>query len=393
MDITHALPLLGGMSPERFMKQYWQKKPLLIRQAIPGMTPLLDRAALFDLAASQEVESRLIEQVLPAKKAQRQSTWRMRHGPFERRALPALKQAAWTLLVQGVNLHHDAVDALMQQFRFVPDARLDDVMISYASEGGGVGPHFDSYDVFLLQAHGQRRWQIAAQKDLSLQEGAPLKILANFEPEQTWVLEPGDMLYLPPRYAHDGVAMTGDCMTYSVGFRAPKQAELGQEILQRLAEDLSDAPELLYKDRQQSAVTEPARLPEGLTAFAHQALQAALKDPLALQRSLGEYLTEPKAQVWFEELDDDEADDHSLSELANTQGVTLDRRTRMMFDDRHVFINGESYLAGGRDARLMRQLANDRALSGKDWRTASSAAQELMLDWCLRGWLRVSSGS
>jgi len=385
MDITHALPLLGGMSPERFMKQYWQKKPLLIRQAIPGMKPLLDRAALFDLAASQEVESRLIEQVLPAKKAQRQSTWRMRHGPFERRALPALKQAAWTLLVQGVNLHHDAVDALMQQFRFVPDARLDDVMISYASEGGGVGPHFDSYDVFLLQAHGQRRWQIAAQKDLSLQEGAPLKILANFEPEQTWVLEPGDMLYLPPRYAHDGVAMTGDCMTYSVGFRAPKQAELGQEILQRLAEDLSDAPELLYQDRQQAAVSDPARMPDGLNDFAQKALQAALKDPLAVARSLGEYLTEPKAQVWFDELDDDA----QLDEQARLHGVALDRRTRMMFDERHIFINGESYLAGGRDAGLMRQLANHRALSAKEWRGASAAARDLMLDWCLSGWLLV----
>ncbi len=392
MDITQALPLLGGISPERFMKQYWQKKPLLIRQAIPQKQPLLDRAALFDLAASEEVESRLIEQkATPGAKAKsaskkpKGSAWRMRHGPFERRALPALKQPGWTLLVQGVNLHVDAVDALMQQFRFVPDARLDDVMISYASEGGGVGPHFDSYDVFLLQAHGQRRWQIGAQKDLSLQEGAPLKILASFEPEQTWVLEPGDMLYLPPRYAHDGVAVSADCMTYSVGFRAPKQAELGQEILQRLAEDLSDAPELLYKDRGQSAVSEPARLPEGLTAFAKQALQAALKDPLALVRSLGEYLTEPKAQVWFDELDDD----HGLVQIAEMGGVELDRRSRMMFDDRHIFINGESYLAAGRDARLMRQLANDRAISDKDWRAASEGARELMLDWCMSGWLRV----
>jgi 50S ribosomal protein L16 3-hydroxylase len=387
MDITQALPLLGGISPERFMKQYWQKKPLLIRQAIPGMKPLLERAALFDLAASDEVESRLIEQVSAAsgrKKAA--SSWRMRHGPFERRALPALKKTGWTLLVQGVNLHHDAVDALMQQFRFVPDARLDDVMISYASEGGGVGPHFDSYDVFLLQAHGQRRWQIAAQKDLSLQEGAPLKILSNFQAEQTWVLEPGDMLYLPPRYAHDGVALSGDCMTYSIGFRAPKQAELGQEILQRLAEDLSDGPELLYQDRQQGAVIDPARLPEGLAAFAQQALQAALKDPQALARSLGEYLTEPKAQVWFDELDEDT----HLSEELGLYGVTLDRRSRMLFDERHIFINGESYVAAGRDARLMRQLANQRGLSAKEWRGASPQARQLMLDWCLNGWLQVS---
>jgi 50S ribosomal protein L16 3-hydroxylase len=351
------------------------------------MKPLLERAALFDLAASDEVESRLIEQVSAAsgrKKAA--SSWRMRHGPFERRALPALKKPGWTLLVQGVNLHHDAVDALMEQFRFVPDARLDDVMISYASDGGGVGPHFDSYDVFLLQAHGQRRWQIAAQKDLSLQEGVPLKILSNFQAEQTWVLEPGDMLYLPPRYAHEGVAVSSDCMTYSIGFRAPKQAELGQEILQRLAEDLSDGPELLYQDRQQVAVNDPARLPEGLAAFAQQALQAALKDPQAVARSLGEYLTEPKAQVWFDELDEDT----HLAEELGLYGVTLDRRSRMLFDERHIFINGESYVASGRDARLMRQLANQRGLSANEWRGASPQARQLMLDWCLNGWLQVS---
>src|SRR5205823_11365489 len=133
--------------------------------------------------------------------------WQFRRGPFARRALPALSQPRWTLLVQGLDLHDDRAHALMQRFGFVPQARLDDLMASYATDGGGVGPHFDSYDVFLLQAQGRRRWSIGRQRDLRLQPDVPLKILAQFEPEQTFILEPGDMLYLPPRYAHDGVAV------------------------------------------------------------------------------------------------------------------------------------------------------------------------------------------
>ena len=138
MDITQPLALLDDLSPQAFMKRHWQKKPLLIRQAIPGFKPLIERGALFDMAGREEVESRLIAQTasLPG--------WRLKSGPFQRRSLPPLKQPNWTLLVQGVDLHHDGVRSLMDQFRFVPDARLDDLMISYASDGGGVGPHFDS---------------------------------------------------------------------------------------------------------------------------------------------------------------------------------------------------------------------------------------------------------
>ena len=236
------------------MKRHWQKKPLLVRQAIPGFKPLLDRAALFALAARDEVESRLLS--ARAKTAGSSSAGRSSGG-----LCPSLKTPDWTLLVQGVDLHDDRVHALMQQFRFVPDARLDDLMISYATDGGGVGPHFDSYDVFLLQAHGQRRWRIGRQKDLSLVEGLPLKILANFEPEEEYVLEPGDMLYLPPRWAHDGVAV-GECMTYSIGFRQPGRGELARELLQRLAEDAEDAAgTAVYRDPGQAAVDSPGGIP------------------------------------------------------------------------------------------------------------------------------------
>ena len=265
MDISQPLRLLGGLSPAQFMKRHWQKKPLLVRQAIPGFQPLLSRPALFDLAADAAVESRLLRHG--------GGRWTLRQGPLPRRGLPPLGQPDWTLLVQGVDLHHAGVHALLRQFRFVPDARLDDVMISYATEGGGVGPHFDSYDVFLLQAHGRRRWRIGRQKDLRLVEGLPLKILADFEPEEEYVLDPGDMLYLPPRWAHDGVAL-GECMTYSIGFRQPARGELARELLQRLADEAGDGlGDAAYRDPGQAAVAAPGAVPPAMFDFARDAVE------------------------------------------------------------------------------------------------------------------------
>ncbi|MEP6789913.1 MAG: cupin domain-containing protein [Ramlibacter sp.] len=368
MDVTQPLTLLGGLSPQQFMKRHWQKKPLLVRGAVPGMKPFLQRSDLFAMAARDDVESRLV--------AHGPKGWRMRRGPFSRRALPTLSQREWTLLVQGVDLHDDAAHELLSRFRFVPDARLDDLMISWASDGGGVGPHFDSYDVFLLQAHGERRWRIGRQKDLSLQENVPLKILANFKPEEEHVLGPGDMLYLPPRWAHDGVAR-GECQTYSIGFRAPARGELARELLQRLAEDAAGlAGESLYGDAGHPATESPGAIGAGLQAFARDAFRAALKDPLAANRALGEYLTEPKASVWFD----------GGAPLRGNCGVKLDRRSRMMHDGQHVFLNGESWRASGRDAALMRRLADQRKLSVAELARASEGARELLRDWCEAGW-------
>jgi 50S ribosomal protein L16 3-hydroxylase len=379
MDVTQALPLLGGISPQAFMKRYWQKKPLLVRQAVPGFKPLLDRTELFELAANEDAQTRMVIQEPGSKPG-----WRFKHGPFQRRALPPLKQPGWTILVQGVDLHHERVHALMNQFRFVPDARLDDLMISFATDGGGVGPHYDSYDVFLLQAHGRRRWRIGRQKDLSLQPDVPLKILANFEPEVEYVLEPGDLLYLPPRYAHDGIA-EGECMTYSVGFRIPNRAELARELLQRLAEDAEDAVGVsLYRDPDQPAVDQPAEIPARMLEFAQDALQDALQDSHALARGLGEYMTEPKPNVWFEARTASAKEAQALK----AQGIRLDRRTRMMFDAHHVFINGESFTASGRDATLMRVLANERVLSARDVCKLSVQALNLVNAWWGTGWLQ-----
>ncbi|KQU84005.1 cupin [Variovorax sp. Root318D1] len=379
METTHPLPLLGGLSAAQFMRRYWQKKPLLVRQAIPAMVPPIDRSALFALAEREDVESRLIRHG--------KAGWTLKHGPLARRALPPLKQPAWTLLVQGVDLHHDGVNALLQQFRFLPDARLDDLMISYASDQGGVGAHFDSYDVFLLQAQGTRRWSIGKQSDLRLQQGVPLKILEHFEPEQSFVLEPGDMLYLPPRYAHDGVAVGDDCMTCSIGLRSSAVGELGADLLSRMAQAYSEALEdagpaelARYRDPSQPAVDAPAAMPAALQAFARKAVDAALRDPDAIDRALGESLTEPKANVWFGE--GTEAPDALIR-------VVLDRRTRMLYDARHLYINGESFRAGGADATLMRRLADRRALGPRELSRASEGALALLAEWCEAGWVHA----
>ena len=371
MNTEQALDLLGGLTPSQFMKRHWQKKPLLVRNAIPGFVPCVSRAELVALAGEEGVESRLI---IDSPKG-----WKMKQGPFPKRGLPPFSQKKWTFLVQGMDLHHDGVHELMQKFRFVPDARLDDVMISYATDGGGVGPHFDSYDVFLLQAHGQRRWRIGRQKDLSLQPGVPLKILQNFEAEEEFVLNPGDMLYLPPKYAHDGVA-EGECMTWSIGFRAPQEGELARELLLGLADEAFDGVgDALYRDPKQAAVTSPAAIPPSLADFARQVVDKALKNPQLMDSLLGEYLTEPKAQVWFENQD---------TALNVCAGAQLDRRSKMMYDAKHIFINGESFRVSGRDAAILRQLADDRFISAQKAKSLSTDAQEALLDWASAGWVK-----
>jgi 50S ribosomal protein L16 3-hydroxylase len=222
MDVQAPLALLGGLSPARFMRRHWQKRPLLVRQAWPGVQPPLSRQALFALAAHDDVESRLV--------TRNGAAWTVRHGPLPRRALPPLARPGWTLLVQGLDLHVAAAAEMRARFRFVPDARLDDLMASWASPGGGVGPHVDSYDVFLLQVEGRRRWRVAPPGDAGFIDGLPLKILSRFEPQHDWLLEPGDLLYLPPGWGHDGVADGGDCVTCSVGFRAPAADELARDF-------------------------------------------------------------------------------------------------------------------------------------------------------------------
>ena len=293
-----------------------------------------------------------------------------------RRSLPTIATPNWTLLVQGLDLHVDAAHELLSRFRFVPDARLDDLMMSWASDGGGVGPHLDSYDVFLLQVHGQRRWRIARGGDDAFVEGMPLRILQRFEPEEEWLLEPGDMLYLPPRWAHDGVAI-GECMTCSIGFRAPISGSLANEVMSRLGEDALELDTNLYRDAAQAATANPGEIPASLQRYAQRAVMRAMRRPGAMARALGETLTDPKPQVWF-------AATHSR-DLA--RGVRLARASRMMYDSRICFINGESFAASGRDAMLMRTLADTRSLDAETCRLLSPAARRTVQQWLESGWL------
>lgn len=364
--------VLGAITVQKFLRDYWHKQPLLIRQAIPGFTPLLDRSSLFDMARDDQVESRLV--------VHEGSDWSFEHGPFKR--LPPLRQKQWTVLLQGVNLHNDAANALMERFRFIPDARLDDLMISYATDGGGVGPHFDSYDVFLLQAHGKRRWRISAQQDLTLVEGMPLKILKNFEVEQEYVLEPGDMLYLPPHIAHDGIAI-GECMTYSIGFRAPPYQELGEAFLNFL----SDTMELpgRYADPDLRVSTRPAEIPAAmLERVAGEMRRIAFNDDdVAL--FLGEYLSEPKPGVVFEPAP--VLTRPRFLKAATKRGLRLSRRSRVLYRGERLFINGESFVMRPRDRAVLKTLADMHALGAEDISRASEDVIEALHLWYEDGWL------
>jgi 50S ribosomal protein L16 3-hydroxylase len=391
MKINAPLQLLGNITPAEFMATYWQKKPLLVRAAISpqALSSLPCRAPLFELSSREDVPSRLV--------ALKKSTWQLTHGPFTHGSidadtgvgaakLPALKTRDWTLLVQGVDLVNDATAQLLQQFRFIPDARLDDAMFSFATAGGGVGPHFDSYDVFLLQTSGSRHWRIGKQQNLTLLDDVPLKILAHFKPTKEYILEAGDMLYLPPRYAHEGVALSGDdCITCSIGFRAPKLAELGRELMERLAEDVLDRMDesILYSDKDQAASQRPAQIPASLEAFAQKALLAALGNKQEMQMHLGEYLTEPKPEVWFEAMSPASRKKLVFKKI---KVLKLSAASRMMFDAKHIFINGESFAASGADAKLMRTLANERELKAPDLAKASTGAKELLIEWLAAGW-------
>ncbi|MGZ9032402.1 MAG: cupin domain-containing protein, partial [Burkholderiaceae bacterium] len=286
MPSSSILRRLGPMPVARFMRDVWQREPLLIRGAFPGFTPPVTRDDLFELARREDGESRLI--------SRSDGRWSLKHGPLQR--LPSKRRAQWTLLVQGVDLLDAGARELLARFRFVPDARLDDLMVSYATDGGGVGPHVDSYDVFLLQAWGRRRWRISRQRDLTLVCNVPLKLLADFQASEEFVLEPGDMLYLPPGVAHDGTA-EGECLTYSIGFRAPTY----QELLEPWLADFADTASLpgRYADAGLSPARRPAAVSAEMVRQVHNALTKKQPSTRDTRRFLLRYFSEPKAQVIF----------------------------------------------------------------------------------------------
>lgn len=366
--------LLGGMSQDQFLDEYWQKKPLLVRQALPGFGNWLDRDGLSELAGRDDAESRLVQY--------KRGRWQLRYGPFEPDDLESLPAKGWALLVSGINHFLAEGDALMHAFDFIPRARLDDLMVSFAPDGGSVGPHFDSYDVFLIQGLGRRRWEISDQADLTLVAGAPLRILEHFEPTQSWELEPGDMLYLPPRFAHNGVAL-GDCMTWSVGFRSPTAQEIVGQFLNYLQDHLQ--VEGIYSDPNLKRGRHQGEIPTRLLDWVEASIRKVQWGKSETADFLGRYLSEPKAHIFFEP----PARPLSPARFAKavaTNGLHLDPRSQLLFRGRHFFINGERLDASPALSPHLRKLANLRRLPPTP---LEGPLLEILHDWYSAGFLIV----
>jgi 50S ribosomal protein L16 3-hydroxylase len=366
--------LLGGLSASSFLRRHWQKSPLLVRGAIRDFKGVVDFRTLVELAGRDDCESRLL---LRSRRG-----WSVEYGPFTCKHLSRLPQHNWTLLVQGVNLFLPEARQLLSRFDFIPSSRLDDLMVSYAPAGGGVGPHFDSYDVFLLQGRGRRRWKVGRQDDLTLVEGAPLKILRRFLPQGECMLEPGDLLYLPPGYAHDGVAVDAG-YTYSVGFRAPSHQELVSQFLVFLEERLKLPGR--YQDPDLATQTCPAWIGPAMIARVQRALGRIRWNRSDVAEFLGTTLTEPKPLVRFAPPRKPLAPKAFLR-IARKRGLELALPAQMLYSGAMLFINGESLVIRAAEARSLRLLADARQLAGRDVPRQGVAA-EILYRWYRSGYI------
>jgi 50S ribosomal protein L16 3-hydroxylase len=340
------LHLLGGLTPRTFLRRHWQKRPLFVRDALPqfadSQVEMRDLRALCALAKRDDVESRIVER--------RGNRWDTQHGPFKRTKVGS---SNWTILVSGVNLHVPAADELLRRFQFIPQARLDDVMVSFATPGGGVGPHVDSYDVFLVQGLGRRRWRIGGREYLA---------------------GPGDLLYVPPGVRHDGVALE-PCATYSVGFRAPRGAELGAAFLDWLHE--RGLPDATYRDPGLLPTTRPSMIPREMIDFSGKLLSRIRWSRSDAGRFLGEYLSMPKAHVVFRPSRGKRPLERAL--------VRLDAKTQLLYSGKRFFINGEAVSVPQRQAPALRELADSRVLHGEA--LAAPPLADLICGWRRLGYL------
>jgi 50S ribosomal protein L16 3-hydroxylase len=372
--------LLGGLSPKEFLRRHWQKRPLLVRRALPDFRGVIEKRALFGLAARNDVEARLVER--------RGSRWRVTPGPLhlgKHRAgpRPGSQSGArrsshnWTLLVNGVNHHRPAAEALLRRFSFLPQARLDDVMVSYAVPGGGVGPHFDSYDVFLVQGAGRRRWRIARPRPFRLVPGAPLKLIRDFRADEEMLLEPGDLLYLPPGWGHDGIALD-ECFTCSVGFRAPRGAELAASFLDYLHEH--GLPDGEYRDPGLRPAAESARISEALLSFARRQVGKIRWTRRQVADFTGRYLSAPKDHLVFRKR-------KRPPGALRTLTAVLDPRTQLLYAGPRFFINGESFEPRPSQRAALKRLADQRQAPGAA--LARCGLEPLISGWREAGYLHL----
>ena len=391
MAKNQTLQLLGGLTPAEFLSEYWHKKPLLIKNAIPGFTGLLSPEELAGLACEEEVQSRIVEEI--------NGQWHASHGPFDDEDFARLPEKPdpehrWTLLVQTVNHYLPEASELLQQFDFIPHARLDDLMVSYAPDGGGVGPHFDSYDVFLLQGQGKRLWRVSEQTDLELIVGAPLRILKNFDTAQEWLLEAGDMLYLPPQLAHWGIAVSdgkNDCMTYSIGFRAPKNQELATEFLGYMQDKLNQEQLTLagmYEDADLCLQEHAAEISADMVTKVAENLKKIQWSNTDVADFLGSYLSEPKPDVVFEV--NKKMSQSNFNKSLAKYGIRLDLKSQMLFSGNRFYLNGEAVTFTDKSAVIVTKLADDRELSVDDMNHSQITDEPLLQqlhEWYLAGYL------
>ena len=356
MNPDTPLQLLGGLTPREFLRDYWQQKPLLVRQAIPGFESPISADELAGLALEEEVESRLVLE-------HGAHPWELRRGPFAEDTFSQLPERDWTLLVQAVDQFVPEVAEVLKDFGFLPSWRIDDLMISFAAPGGSVGPHFDNYDVFLLQAEGQRRWKIGqmCEADSKLLAHADLRILAEFEQTDEWVLEPGDMLYLPPRLAHYGIA-EDDCMTYSVGFRAPSAAEVLTHFTDFLAQFLPD--EERYSDAGMAPISDPHQIQQEALDRLKALLTEHMSDERLLLTWFGQFMTEPRYPELVSGPEIEEAD--FLAALEDGAVLVRNPSARLAWSEVDVglvlFASGQSRLLPAHLKELLRLICAADAL-------------------------------
>lgn len=386
---------LGDVSVAQFLRDFWQQKPLLIRNAFAsdGRFAPLTVKEIRTLAGYEEAESRLVMRT--------GREWTLAHGPFDAKVFRGLDrahetgQAKWSVLVQDTQHFSHEAHQLLQKFSFLPYARIDDLMVSLANNGGGVGPHTDSYDVFLLQGNGSRRWQISSRTDFTLKPGMPLKILEGFKAEQEWILETGDMLYLPPGVAHHGIATTDDCVTWSVGFRSPTHQELLEHALNAIA-DSTDLP-TRFGDAGRSRTAQPGRIDPSMQRDYGRALADIGRRALSTRQSwvhLGTWLTAPKSHVTF--LPPRTMNPARFGTILGKPGagLMLDLRSRHLFDAECHYLNGRIWslrqaLAASDDAALC-TLANTRQLSLDQHGAPAQSLLTLLHDAWSRGELQFT---
>jgi 50S ribosomal protein L16 3-hydroxylase len=370
---TRKIP--KGLDAADFMRRFWQREPLLLRGAFPSFVDPLSPREVLALARSPDAQSRLVQ-----RSGRR---WSLEHGPFSSAKLKQLPRRGWTVLVQDTNHFSGDAQRLLAAFDFIPHARIDDLMVSYAVPGGSVGPHVDSYDVFLLQGRGTRRWRISRQARHDFIPGLPLKILERFDAEEEWLLEPGDMLYLPPNVSHHGVAET-ECLTWSIGFRAPSNEEVARSFLDALHDEVR--VEGQYADPGAKPTPHPGEIPAAMLEHFTRTVESIRWDQATVRNFAGRFLSEPKAHVFFEP----PARPLPLARFvaaARRGGLVLDLRSRLLFSGSMFFMNGDPLEAERAALPPLRRLADERELAAG--LEASPAFWNAVHEWYRRGYLHI----